>query len=376
MGSTSRRGSADPGSRPRSTPEQDRGPSIMSLKLLSRALSMPVTNEREFTARSVLACLAYHANDTGGSCFPSVTRIGTMCSMAKDAVNRGLVMLEGMGYITVTRQQNRCNRYQLHTAALPPSIGRCDPLVSLVWWAKVKNYRAKAVLLALVAASKDGFFDLSNTEMAAIAGASVMSIKRSLVEFKASGLLSETNIRTRGQIGLPAHQFNVDTWEFIDGLPAKDQPKSSTASVDKLCETCDHRKAGDCQKHLRTDPESATDPKILTKDQDQKILQSPAQKNAIPCKTEQKPKPSPAQSRENAGGVCIPGNPAEPLFSPPARDRSTGDRSSPATEPIKPVIGNDRTCSGIYATPGTVKREGFLLPSPRELIFYTADIDG
>jgi DNA-binding transcriptional ArsR family regulator len=76
----------------------------------------------------LLLALADEADDTGGSCYPSMRRLAERMSVHVTTVRRHLDDLEAAGLITVDRPEKQGrghhNRYQL---AMPERVAACDP---------------------------------------------------------------------------------------------------------------------------------------------------------------------------------------------------------------------------------------------------------
>ena len=66
--------------------------------------------------KMILTVLAWHADDAGRSCYPSIPRIMKMSSCGERAVQRSLLVLSGAGLVTVTEGGGRhnTNDYALH----------------------------------------------------------------------------------------------------------------------------------------------------------------------------------------------------------------------------------------------------------------------
>lgn len=64
-------------------------------------------------ARLVALMLAMHAGHDTGGCYPSIATLVTSCGLSKSSIIRALAVLEREGWIQVTREANKANRYTL-----------------------------------------------------------------------------------------------------------------------------------------------------------------------------------------------------------------------------------------------------------------------
>lgn len=94
--------------------------SIVSAKLVGKVLLLDL----EQRDKLVLTALAWHANDAGLSCYPSIATIMTYSSCGERTVQRSLIVLRDAGLVTVTVGGGHAtNDYELHVdAPLPPSL--------------------------------------------------------------------------------------------------------------------------------------------------------------------------------------------------------------------------------------------------------------
>ena len=77
------------------------------------AFGLPVSG----IARAVAGCIAYHANDKTGKCWPGIATIVSETGFKRTAVIAAIKELEGGGHLRVIRsktgKKNDSNRYQL-----------------------------------------------------------------------------------------------------------------------------------------------------------------------------------------------------------------------------------------------------------------------
>lgn len=83
----------------------------MSVKQMDLASAAPVDG---CAAKCVLICLAWYADDDGGSCYPSIPKICAWCSLSRQGVIDQLSKLEALGLLRIERSPGRAtNQYRL-----------------------------------------------------------------------------------------------------------------------------------------------------------------------------------------------------------------------------------------------------------------------
>lgn len=76
----------------------------MSLRVIADVLELELDNP---TAKLVMLTMAFHANDDGGSAYPSVARLAQKCNLDRRTVQRTLQWLIGHGWLAVERTASR-----------------------------------------------------------------------------------------------------------------------------------------------------------------------------------------------------------------------------------------------------------------------------
>lgn len=94
----------------------------MSIKAVRAVLA---GSKAKGTDKVILMCLAEHANDYGGSCYPSIATIARECSTGERNVQRRLKKLCELGELTIKEcvgGRAKTNQYQINMDALKGGV--------------------------------------------------------------------------------------------------------------------------------------------------------------------------------------------------------------------------------------------------------------
>lgn len=154
------------------------------------------------TARLINAAMARYAN-ADGRCRPSIEALARTTGLSRRTVQKGLVLLERAGLVTVERGGGwirrgigRASSYMIAMAIESPDGHLpCSPFLEWAWKVQVASWPERWILVALAQFSNaSGFCDPGASGIGRATGLGERSIRTSLARLDAAGLIHREKI--------------------------------------------------------------------------------------------------------------------------------------------------------------------------------------